>query len=83
MPHRHVKKSENNIFTLQVWAAHKLEPLAAPKIQSQHEVNMKEVIIDTYCGLSCRECEYKQKCNCEGCKNTKGHPFHGQCELAQ
>ena len=44
---------------------------------------MKEVIIDTYCGLSCYECEYKQKCNCQGCKSTNGHPFHDQCELAQ
>ena len=29
------RMSENNILTLQVCATHKLEPLAAPKIQSQ------------------------------------------------
>lgn len=43
---------------------------------------MKE-IIDTYCGLSCKECEYREKNNCKGCIATKGKPFHGECKVAE
>lgn len=37
----------------------------------------------TYCGLDCKNCEYKEKCNCGGCVKTKGNPFHGKCRLAE
>jgi hypothetical protein len=36
-----------------------------------------------YCGLDCKNCEYKGKFNCGGCKATCGHPFHGECKLAK
>lgn len=39
-------------------------------------------MIDTYCGLSCEGCEYKEKTNCGGCIATKGNPFHGECPVA-
>lgn len=39
---------------------------------------------DTYCGLSCKNCEYREKTNCSGCIASKGDPFHGEwkCEIA-
>ena len=37
---------------------------------------------DTYCGLSCEMCEFKEKCNCGACISTKGNPFHGACPVA-
>lgn len=39
--------------------------------------------VDTYCGLTCENCEYKEKCNCGGCIATEGKPFHGGCEVAE
>lgn len=39
--------------------------------------------IDTYCGLCCAECEFRESMGCGGCIATAGHPFHGECELAQ
>lgn len=39
-------------------------------------------VIDSYCGLSCAECEFREEFHCGGCRATKGHPFHGTCELA-
>ena len=39
--------------------------------------------IDTYCGLCCAGCEFKDSMNCGGCVATKGRPFHGECSLAQ
>lgn len=44
---------------------------------------MSEIIIDTYCGLSCATCEFKEPCKCGGCIATEGHPFHGGCEVAE
>ena len=38
---------------------------------------------DTYCGLSCKDCEFKESMNCGGCIATKGNPFHGKCEVAE
>lgn len=38
--------------------------------------------IDTYCGLCCETCEYRESTNCGGCIATKGKPFHGGCEVA-
>lgn len=36
----------------------------------------------TYCGLDCNNCEYKEKFDCKGCRETYGNPFHGECRLA-
>lgn len=44
---------------------------------------MKEHEFDTYCGLCCENCEYKDEMNCGGCIATQGHPFHGECEVAK
>lgn len=41
------------------------------------------VTFDTYCGLSCTQCEFKEKMNCPGCIASQGHPFHGACEVAE
>jgi hypothetical protein len=35
-----------------------------------------------YCGLDCKNCEYKEKYNCKGCIKGNGKPFHGECKLA-
>ena len=43
---------------------------------------MFEDMFDTYCGLKCSICEFKEKNNCVGCIATKGKPFHGNCEIA-
>lgn len=43
---------------------------------------MKEVI-DTYCGLSCATCDYKEASGCKGCIATEGHPFYGECKIAE
>ena len=40
-------------------------------------------IIDTCCGLRCEGCDYKDKFSCGGCIATGGHPFHGECSVAQ
>ena len=40
-------------------------------------------MIDTRCGLCCAACEYREKTNCGGCIRTMGHPFHGECPVAQ
>lgn len=39
--------------------------------------------IDSRCGLHCTGCEYKVSCNCGGCIETNGHPFHGECPVAK
>lgn len=39
--------------------------------------------IDSYCGLSCENCNYRSSNNCEGCVATQGNPFHGECEIAE
>ena len=38
---------------------------------------------DTYCGLSCETCEFKEAMNCGGCIATEGKPFHGKCDVAE
>ena len=43
---------------------------------------LPERILDTYCGLKCYVCEYKENNNCSGCIATKGNPFYGKCEAA-
>lgn len=39
--------------------------------------------ITTYCGLNCATCSFRKDFNCGGCIATNGHPFHGECRLAQ
>lgn len=34
------------------------------------------VKIESYCGIVCSECGYKDSCNCGTCIDTKGKPFH-------
>lgn len=41
------------------------------------------VEFDTYCGLSCKDCKYKETANCGGCIATQGNPFNGKCEVAE
>jgi hypothetical protein len=43
---------------------------------------MFESMLDTFCGLRCSECEFKEKNNCRGCIASGGKPFHGKCEVA-
>jgi hypothetical protein len=43
---------------------------------------MFEEMFDTYCGLKCSECGFKEKNNCGGCIASGGKPFHGKCEIA-
>lgn len=38
--------------------------------------------IDTYCGLCCAGCEFRESMNCGGCIATGGKPFHGACAVA-
>ena len=38
--------------------------------------------MDSYGGLSCSECEYREEFHCGGCVATGGQPFYGTCELA-
>ena len=42
-----------------------------------------EDAFDSYCGLSCAQCSFKEPHHCGGCIATKGRPFHGSCEVAQ
>ena len=37
---------------------------------------------DTYCGLHCDTCEYREAMHCGGCIATQGKPFHGHCDVA-
>ncbi|MDD2649007.1 MAG: DUF3795 domain-containing protein [Eubacteriales bacterium] len=39
--------------------------------------------IDTYCGLSCKDCTFREQCGCKGCIATGGKPFHGKCDVAE
>lgn len=34
------------------------------------------VKIESYCGILCTACEYRDSCNCGTCVATKGKPFH-------
>ncbi len=38
---------------------------------------------DTYCGLCCETCEYRESMHCGGCIATGGKPFHGHCDVAE
>jgi hypothetical protein len=39
-------------------------------------------MVDSRCGLLCSQCTYREPCNCGGCIQTDGHPFHGTCPVA-
>ena len=39
-------------------------------------------MIQSRCGLKCRECEWAPKTNCPGCLEAHGHLFHGECAVA-
>ncbi len=34
-------------------------------------------------GLLCTWCTYRELCNCGGCIETNGNPFHGECPVAK
>lgn len=40
-------------------------------------------MIDSRCGLHCTGCGWKESHGCGGCIETMGHPFHGECPIAQ
>lgn len=44
---------------------------------------MFEDMFDSFCGLKCSACEFKEKNNCGGCIASEGKPFHGKCEVAE
>ena len=37
--------------------------------------------MNSICGVNCDECKIKDKC--KGCANTNGHPWGGDCILAE
>lgn len=43
----------------------------------------RDTYFDSYCGLCCRDCEFREPCSCGGCIATDGHPFHGRCDVAE
>lgn len=36
----------------------------------------------SYCGLLCEKCSFKESHSCGGCIKTKGNPFYGECKIA-
>lgn len=40
-------------------------------------------MVDSRCGLHCTGCAWKESHGCGGCVETGGHPFHGECPVAQ
>lgn len=40
----------------------------------------QEILLTTYCGLDCSNCEWREPCHCNGCAATKGMPFHADKE---
>lgn len=39
-------------------------------------------VIDSYCGLDCSGCGFKDSHGCGGCLASDGRPFHGRCDVA-
>ena len=39
--------------------------------------------VQSYCGLLCDGCSYKESHGCRGCIELKGNPFWGQCDVAK
>ena len=54
-------------------------------VRFSHDKEMSDVIegMDSYCGLCCETCEFRESMNCGGCIATGGKPFHGACEIAE
>ncbi len=40
-------------------------------------------MIESYCGLLCSTCSYKETHNCPGCLAAHGDLFHGTCKMAK
>ena len=40
-------------------------------------------MIESRCGLLCSSCSYREPFKCGGCVETNGHPFHGECPVAE
>lgn len=40
-------------------------------------------MIESRCGILCYSCEYREKCGCGGCIESNGHPFYGECPVAE
>jgi len=40
-------------------------------------------MVESYCGLICTGCEYKESHGCTGCLDVKGKPFWGECLVAK
>lgn len=40
----------------------------------------RELLVTTFCGLDCTNCEWRESCHCKGCVETKGMPFHAEKE---
>ena len=39
-------------------------------------------MIESKCGILCVSCEFREKYGCGGCIETGGHPFYGECSVA-
>ncbi len=51
-------------------------------IEVINEMMKSQSVVQSRCGLLCNECDYREECNCGGCIETNGHPFHGECPVA-
>jgi hypothetical protein len=51
-------------------------------VQVLTELMKNQSIVQSRCGLLCKSCGWREKCNCGGCIETNGHPFHGECPIA-
>lgn len=47
------------------------------------EVMKTQATVQSRCGLMCLGCQWKESHGCGGCIETSGHPFHGECHIAQ
>jgi hypothetical protein len=43
---------------------------------------MEDEMIESYCGLLCSKCEWKESTGCKGCIDLKGKVFWGDCPIA-
>jgi len=48
------------------------------------EFEIDEILkVQSRCGLLCDFCKYKESHGCGGCIETNGHPFYGECPIAE
>lgn len=40
-------------------------------------------MIESYCGLCCSNCEYREQMNCPGCIAIEAKPFWGECPVGK